>query len=80
VAALIAGLAFVAEQARRLTAPVVPAAALIAGLALIPQLARRLIGERRWCTRQREQAREQDYRSFASHGRDSFLPPDGYMI
>jgi hypothetical protein len=69
-AALVSWLPFVAEQARRLPA----AAALIAGLALVSKQARRHVGERRRCTRQREETGEEEYYSFASHGETPFSP------
>jgi hypothetical protein len=58
VAALVAGLAFVAELARRLSSAVATASALVAGLALVPLLARRLIGEDRARGAQSEQTGE----------------------
>jgi hypothetical protein len=54
VAALITRLAFVAQQARRLSS----ASALVTGLTLIAELARRLIGERGARRGQSEQAGE----------------------
>jgi hypothetical protein len=75
LAALVSGLPFVSKQAWRLSST----SALITRLALVTQLAGWLIGERGRCTRQREETSEEDYRSFASHGR-LLSPPGAYSI